>query len=155
MGRPFASVGAQDVTTDNGARLLTTGEAAAILGVTDSTIKRWVRGGRLACVVTPGGHRRYRSGDVERLRSGQDRAFGLGATLRPVHPAPNRGMDRRLLGANQVAAMLDVAPKTVSRWSDQGYLRTAVTTAGGHRRWRPTDVQRFAETYGLAPEAGA
>lgn len=49
--------------------------------------------------------------------------------------------------------MLDVDPKTVNRWSDQGHLPAAATTASGHRRWKPDDVERFAAKHGLAREA--
>jgi excisionase family DNA binding protein len=42
------------------ARLLTTGEAARLLGVSQPTLNRAVRGGRLhATLTTPGGHRRF------------------------------------------------------------------------------------------------
>jgi excisionase family DNA binding protein len=41
-------------------RLLTTGEAARLLGVSQPTLNRAVRGGRLhATLTTPGGHRRF------------------------------------------------------------------------------------------------
>jgi photoactive yellow protein len=44
--------------------LVTTREAAERLGVGTTTIKRWSDEGLLACVKTPGGHRRYRLADV-------------------------------------------------------------------------------------------
>ena len=40
------------MTADDRERLLTTGEAAAVLGGTDTTVKRWVRTGMLASVAT-------------------------------------------------------------------------------------------------------
>lgn len=39
--------------------LLTTREAAAMLGVGPSSVKRWADAGVLPCAKTPGGHRRY------------------------------------------------------------------------------------------------
>lgn len=48
-----------------GEPLLTIGEAAVLLGVTPQTIRNWTTAGKLAAVVTPGGHRRYRREDVE------------------------------------------------------------------------------------------
>lgn len=51
---------------------LTAREARYLLGVTDCTLKRLVRDGRLECFRTPGGHRRFVLDDVERLRSGAD-----------------------------------------------------------------------------------
>jgi excisionase family DNA binding protein len=49
------------------ALLLTPGEAADILRVDPSTLREWVRRDKLECVTLPGGHRRYRRADIERL----------------------------------------------------------------------------------------
>lgn len=40
---------------------LTPGQAASILGVSPKTINRWTKEGRLPCVTTLGGHRRFRA----------------------------------------------------------------------------------------------
>jgi excisionase family DNA binding protein len=49
--------------------LLTPREAAALLGVRTTTLARWARDGLLKPAVrTPGGHRRYRRGEVVALR---------------------------------------------------------------------------------------
>lgn len=48
-------------------QFLTTGEAAALLGVHIDTIRRWERDGYLSCVRTPGNHRKFRRSDVEKL----------------------------------------------------------------------------------------
>jgi MerR family transcriptional regulator, light-induced transcriptional regulator len=47
--------------------LLSTREVAAWLGVSEATIKRWSDAGMLACIRTPGGHRKFRKSDVRRL----------------------------------------------------------------------------------------
>ena len=47
--------------------LLTTGEAADRLGVTVSTVKRWVDAGEVRAERTVGGHRRIPQSEVERL----------------------------------------------------------------------------------------
>ena len=48
-----------------GARLLSTGEAARLLGVSQPTLNRAVRNGRLkATLTTPGGHRRFDSAEL-------------------------------------------------------------------------------------------
>lgn len=38
---------------------LTPAQAARLLHVSPKTIARWAHQGRLACLVTPGGHRRF------------------------------------------------------------------------------------------------
>ena len=49
----------------HGTDLLTTGQAARVLGVSQPTLNRAVRGGRLqATRVTPGGHRRFDTSDL-------------------------------------------------------------------------------------------
>jgi excisionase family DNA binding protein len=52
---------------------LTTGQVAAIFGVTTTTVKRWADSGRLPCFKTPGGHYRFKAADVEALK--QSTAF--------------------------------------------------------------------------------
>lgn len=44
--------------------LLAPAQAAALIGVTAETIRRYAEAGRLPHLVTPGGHRRYRRSDV-------------------------------------------------------------------------------------------
>jgi excisionase family DNA binding protein len=44
---------------------LTLGQAAKFLGVAQSTIRKWSDHGRVPAFYTPGGHRRYRRGDLE------------------------------------------------------------------------------------------
>lgn len=50
------------------------GEASKLLGVRPATVRRWTAQGRMQAFVTPGGHRRYRLGDLleftdQKLRS--------------------------------------------------------------------------------------
>ena len=44
---------------------MTLGQAAKFLGVAQSTIRKWSDHGRIPTYYTPGGHRRYRRGDLE------------------------------------------------------------------------------------------
>jgi excisionase family DNA binding protein len=44
---------------------LTLGQAAKFLGVAQSTIRKWSDQGRVRAFYTPGGHRRFRRGDLE------------------------------------------------------------------------------------------
>ena len=50
---------------DPGRRTLTTGEAAALIGVSVPTLRLWADSGRVPCHRTAGGHRRF---EVEELR---------------------------------------------------------------------------------------
>lgn len=47
---------------------MTTTEAAKLLGVGPSTVKRWADDGLLACVRTAGGHRRFLAEEVTRFK---------------------------------------------------------------------------------------
>ena len=64
-GRPAFAVATRKITlpVDEDVRY-TTDEAARILGVSRSTVRRHLEPGR-----TPGGHRRYTPADIETLRS--------------------------------------------------------------------------------------
>ena len=48
--------------------------------------------------------------------------------------------ENRLLTPAEVAAMLRVDPKTVTRWARAGKI-TAIRTLGGHRRYRASEVR--------------
>jgi excisionase family DNA binding protein len=47
----------------------------------------------------------------------------------------------RLLTSGQLARALGVAPRTVARWAQDGWITPAQITAGGHFRWKLEDVQ--------------
>ncbi len=47
--------------------LLTPAEVARLCGVSAQSVTRWTREGKLACIVTVGGHRRFRRADVDAL----------------------------------------------------------------------------------------
>src|SRR5260370_42333373 len=50
--------------------------------------------------------------------------------------------DNRLLTPAEVAAMLRVDPKTVTRWARGGKL-SSIRTPGGHRRYSENEVRGF------------
>ena len=67
-------------------RLMSTGDVAEVLGVSEATVKRWADAGTLTCIRTPGGHRKFRlrdiamhlasrrgPGDIEALPTEEDR----------------------------------------------------------------------------------
>jgi excisionase family DNA binding protein len=47
--------------------LLTPAEASAVLRVSPRTLSRYETDGKIQCLRTPGGHRRFRRHDVEAL----------------------------------------------------------------------------------------
>lgn len=55
------------------------GEAARILGVSITTLRRWEREGRITPGRTPGGQRRYSIADVEALAAGESPALASGS----------------------------------------------------------------------------
>ena len=59
----------------------------------------------------------------------------------------------RYLRTAQVAELLHVSPKTVSRWTQEGrlpYLRTL----GGHRRYPDREIRALLETLSEPSSAG-
>jgi excisionase family DNA binding protein len=58
---------AGDRTAGYTADWLTLGQAARYLGVAQSTIRKWSDSGRLPAFYTPGGHRRFRRGDLDQF----------------------------------------------------------------------------------------
>jgi excisionase family DNA binding protein len=51
-------------------------------------------------------------------------------------------LEERLLTPGEVAAMLRVDPKTVTRWAKASLL-SSIRTPGGHRRYSETEVRGF------------
>jgi excisionase family DNA binding protein len=52
---------------NNGERLLTPAEVAALFRVDPKTVTRWAKAGKLSSIRTLGGHRRYWEAEVRRL----------------------------------------------------------------------------------------
>ena len=51
----------------SGETLLTPAEVAALFRVDPKTVTRWSKQGRIKCIRTLGGHRRYRRAEVRRV----------------------------------------------------------------------------------------
>jgi excisionase family DNA binding protein len=60
----------------------------------------------------------------------------------------SRVQPERLLTPAEVAALLRVDPKTVTRWAEQGKFGS-IRTLGGHRRYSEAEVRAFLA--GTAP----
>ena len=52
-------------------RWLTLGQACRVLGVDESTLRRWADGGHVHVFRTPGGHRRFAEADLQALLAGR------------------------------------------------------------------------------------
>jgi excisionase family DNA binding protein len=101
---------------------LTLGQAARYLGVAQSTIRKWTDAGRLHAFKTPGGHRRYRRGDLDEFLEGSDPGRRTGPLVLIVDDDPGvRGFVRASLefegyevreagSADEGLAALDVEP---------------------------------------------
>lgn len=50
-------------------KLLTPGEVAALFRVDPKTVTRWAAAGRITSIRTPGGHRRFRESEINRMLS--------------------------------------------------------------------------------------
>ena len=55
------------MTTPIPDRLLTPGEVALMFQVDRKTVARWASSGRVGSIRTPGGHRRFRESEINRL----------------------------------------------------------------------------------------
>jgi excisionase family DNA binding protein len=60
--------------------------------------------------------------------------------------------ERRYLWAAEVADILHVSPKTVSRWAKEGKL-PFMKTLGGHRRYPAAKIRELAEQLRQEPTA--
>lgn len=69
--------------SDNSAHWLTIDAACQLLGVDQSTLRRWSDSGKVPVFRTPGGHRRYNEDDLKALLQGEAR--------------PRRRMSRQVL----------------------------------------------------------
>jgi excisionase family DNA binding protein len=98
------------------ARLISTGQAARLLAVSQHTVIRAVNEGRLEPdETTPGGHHRF----------SEDRIWQM---------APRLGV---LVGVAGAARVLGISVGEVVKAVHQGTLQPVAITPGGHRRFAP------------------
>ena len=120
----------------DGERWLRLGEAAAELGVSLNTLRRWSDSGTLTCYRSPGGHRRYRREDVQALLlSSENESGGLPRRL-PARHAPVGGRDdlrASLLTLARVAAEgVGVSECRVSLVDANGAFRLLIARSRTH-----------------------
>jgi excisionase family DNA binding protein len=82
--------------------------------------------------------------------AGVRRTKGCAVAAQPSGKAPTTSP--RYLHTAEVADVLHVSPKTVSRWAKEGKL-PFLKTLGGHRRYPEAEIRDLAE--GLREEATA
>jgi excisionase family DNA binding protein len=101
-GLPKRVVLPADDAPDEADATVTMREAAVALGVSSSTIRRWVEMGRLTAYRTRGGHRRFLAEDVRRLRATSNPD---GPRMRRVRP-PERALPHTAAFVGQQAASI-------------------------------------------------
>jgi excisionase family DNA binding protein len=69
--------------------------------------------------------------------------FTKGRTVAAKHPGNATGHSPRYLLTAEVADILHVSPKTVSRWAKEGKL-PFMKTLGGHHRYPETEIRELA-----------
>ena len=105
---------------DGDDQILTTREAAKLLGIAVSTAQQWIENGALPAWKTPGGHRRVRLADVsalQRARTGLPRDGG-GGGADPLDFLPDAGSalpnrEYARLNALRATGLLDSEAETV------------------------------------------
>jgi excisionase family DNA binding protein len=60
-----------------------------------------------------------------------------------------QAVERKLLTPGEVARILRVDPKTVTRWASQGRIKS-IRTPGGHRRFFASEIMSIANGTTLA-----
>jgi excisionase family DNA binding protein len=130
-----AFAGAPSSLPSAGTRLMSTGETARLLGVSQHTVIRACREGRLVPdEITPGGHRRFSPDRIHKL-------------------APLSG---ELVGTGGAARALGLTADKLRRAVHHGTVTPATVTPGGHRRFATAELASSAmKTNGDAGGNGA
>ena len=76
-----------------------------------------------------------------------------GGTTARTEMALAQPTEPKYLRTAQVAELLQVSPKTVSRWAQKGML-PYVRTLGGHRRYPDREIRALLETLSESSSAG-
>jgi excisionase family DNA binding protein len=78
----------------NPEELLTPSEVASMFRVDPKTVTRWAKAGKLSCVKTLGGHRRYLASEVNALLEGSlpQQRTPLGSATAPLNQTPGVGL---------------------------------------------------------------
>jgi excisionase family DNA binding protein len=139
QGRPEA---ASETT-----RWVNLSRACEILGVNESTVRRWADSGELRCFRTPGGHRRFAEADLFALTAGQ------GGGRRALESAAMNRIRRQLHGGrDDVGWVSDIDADERDALRPLGRrLVELVTDYLGRQRPRSAieqEVDEIGQTYG-------
>jgi excisionase family DNA binding protein len=120
------------------------GEASRVLGVNESTLRRWADAGLVQTFRTPGGHRRFAAADLRRIidAAGEDLVDGpafdgqalerIRARLREADGAQRRWLDKISDGGRaQLAQLGRQTVGLVERYLGQGADGEALEEAAG------------------------
>jgi excisionase family DNA binding protein len=87
--------------------LLTTTQAATLLGVAVSTVQKLVEAGHLASWKTPGGHRRIAQAEVRKLLQNRSGQSGASLVEAPAHARADIDAEPARLAATRASGLLD------------------------------------------------
>ena len=119
---------------------MTSAEAARLLGVGPTSVKRWSDAGLLACVRTAGKHRRFRREEVERFQRAQGGSSGADAG------EVDAWVERLLAGAEPhtiVSALLSERGRLGSWWRTAELLGEVLVELG--LRWQRGSISVLQE----------
>ena len=132
------------------ARWVGIGEAAAILGVSPATLRRWVDLGKMEAFVTPGGHRRFRHEDI--AGRFQNRADARREQAVPLSVASRAGQQEAVLRARRESWYGTLSAKEVqvhkARGRDLLGLIEAYLARPERRPALMDEIERKASVYG-------
>jgi DNA-binding transcriptional MerR regulator len=57
----------------------------------------------------------------------------------------DRNPGDELIGSTEAGTILEVNPVTVVDWTNKGLIPVAMTTLGGHRRYRRRDIEALRD----------
>jgi excisionase family DNA binding protein len=127
--------------------LLTPAEVAAVFRVDPKTVTRWAAAGRITSIRTPGGHRRFRRSEVDRLLADDETPETL--SRKPVNPLRPRTPGCYVLlmpaGPPGRRTALKQEPWTACTGSgSQDGMRPAPQARLPSRPWAPKSASRAA-----------
>jgi excisionase family DNA binding protein len=122
------------------------GRACEILGVNESTVRRWADSGEIRCFRTPGGHRRFAEGDLFAMTEGG----GHGRAEHEIENAAVSRIRRQLHGNSSGAASWYHSIEEPERDELRPLGRRLVELVGDYlsRRGRRAEVEQEVDEIG-------